>query len=342
MVGIVPKKKCKTDFCGVDNYYYIVRPEVTCYMRATNFNRGEGLEIFSLHPSCRDGDHYLAHNDDLFYIIKGNYYRRVSNMNTDEGAVVYTLHPNCQGGSHYLSAFGNFYIIFQDRGVYRRTTNMNQDSEAEEFALHPNCKNGLYYFGVKNYYYFVKPHDEWGVQYVRCTNFNTSEDYETFSFHPSVISFLPGGMSITKGPSYGEWVCIKTIKNDSQVAVEWKKQVTKKVGYEKEKTSSMEHNWKVSATVSAETGGLSSVIAKSQFSFTTEYGGKSVNTERENWSEATEVQETITVNLQPGHQINVFVYVLGMGKDAVLHCRDMRILDSPNPPTDVPLPPISN
>ncbi|XP_072272903.1 uncharacterized protein [Pyxicephalus adspersus] len=342
MVKIVPKSKSKADFCGVDKYYYIVRPDLTCYMRSTNFNRGEDLEIFSLHPSCRNGDHYLAHEDDLFYIIQSNYYRRVTNMNTDEGAVVYTLHPNCQGGDHYLSAFGYFYIIFQNRGVYRRTKNMNKDEESEEFTLHPENKNGLYYFGVKNYYYLIKPDDKWGIQYTRCTNFNTNENAENFSFHPSIYSFLPGGLAIAKGPSFGEWVCIKTIGNDSQTPIEWKNRVTKKVGYEKEAMHSIEHNWKVSTTVSAETGGLSALVAKAQISVTAEYGGCSTNTEKENWNEATEVEETVTLTLKPKQKIFIYVYQMGFGKDPVLHCRDMRILDTATPPTDNPLPPAVN
>ncbi|XP_056391875.1 uncharacterized protein LOC130284931 isoform X2 [Hyla sarda] len=344
MVGkILPKKLAKgVDFCGVGKYYYIVRSDLTCYMRSTNFNRAEDLEVFSLHPSCRDGDHYLAHKDDLFYIIKGNNYRRVTNMNKDEDSVVYTLHPNCQGGDHYLSAFDYFYIIYQNRGVYRRTKNMNKDEESEEFPLHPNCKDGLYYFGTSDYYYFVKPHDEWGIQYLRSTNFNKNENSEIFSFHPSVINFLPGGLAITKGPSYGTWVCIKTISNDSQTPVEWKKRVTKKTGYEKEKMCSIEHKWNTSLTVSTETGGLSSCIAKATFAMTAEYGGSSVNTERENWSEATEIEETITVTLKANEKIYIWTYELGLGKEPVLHCRDMRILNTSNPPTDNPLPPAAN
>ncbi|KAM3917610.1 uncharacterized protein RB166_016567 [Leptodactylus fuscus] len=344
MVGkIVPKNKTKgVDFCGVDKYYYIVRSDLTCYMRSTNFNKGENLEIFSLHPACRDGDHYLAHKDDLFYIIKGNSYRRVKNMNTDEDSVVYTLHPNCQGGDHYLSAWDNFYIIYQDRSVYRRTKNMNKDEDSEEFPLHPNCKNGLYYFGVADYYYFVKPHDEWGIQYVRSTNFNADKDSQIFSFHPSVINFLPGGVGITMGVSCGEWTCIKTISNDSETPVQWQNKITKKIGYEKVNMCSIEHNWKVSVTVSAETGGLSSVIAKSQFAFSTEYGGSSVNTNKETWSEATEIEETINATVQPHKKIFIWTFQIGMGKVPILHCRDMRILDNSNPPTDVPLPPAEN
>nr|XP_028559464.1 uncharacterized protein LOC114582539 isoform X1 [Podarcis muralis]XP_028559465.1 uncharacterized protein LOC114582539 isoform X1 [Podarcis muralis]XP_028559466.1 uncharacterized protein LOC114582539 isoform X1 [Podarcis muralis] len=282
MPEIVPKNKAPgVDFCGVHEYYYIVRSDLGCYMRSTNFHEGKDLEVFSLHSSCQGGDHYLAHEDDLFYIIKGDNYRRVSNMNADLGSVVYSLHPNCRGGDHYLSAFGSFYIIFQKRGVYRRVSNMHDDTDAIEYTLHPTCKDGLYYWGIKNYYYFVKPHDEWGVQYYRCTDFHGNLDAVTYSFHRDVVNMLPGGMAISQGPAYGKWEAIKTISNDSNTPIVWNKKITKKVGYNKQKMSSVEHNWKVSMTASYQSGALTEAIAKYQFSLTAEYGGKSVNTEQE-------------------------------------------------------------
>ncbi|XP_031749645.1 uncharacterized protein LOC116407773 isoform X2 [Xenopus tropicalis] len=340
MTGIVPKNKARgVDFCGVDKYYYIVRSDLYCYMRSSNFKKGYDINIFTLHPSCRDGDHYLAHQDGYFYIIKGNSYRRVTNMNTDDNAVVYSLHPNCQGGDHYLSAFGCYYIIYQSRGVYRRTMSMNKDENSVEYTLHPNCKNGLYYFGLKNYYYFVKPHDEWGLHYYKTTSFNKDEASQTFSFHPSVINFLPGGLAITKGPSFGRWECIKTISNDSDTPVTWSKKITKKVGYEKAKMSSIGHNWKISLTTSMETGGLLALIAKAQFSLSTEYGGSKVNTESENWTQATEVEESMTITLQPNKSMYIWQYQVGLGSKAVLHCRDTRYKSDPTPPTDNPLPP---
>ncbi|KAM4626539.1 uncharacterized protein O3C94_019585 [Discoglossus pictus] len=340
MVGIVPKKQALgVDFFGMNQYYGIVRSDLNCYMKCYNFNKGEDISIHSLHPSCRGGDHYVAYSDDLFYIIKGNNYRRVSNLSTDDSAVVYPLHPNCQGGDHYLSAFGNFYIIYRSRGVYHRTTNMNLDEGGVEYSLHPNCQNGLYYFGISNYYYFVKPHDEWGVQYYRCTNFNKNEGGETFSFHPSIINFLPGGMALTQGPSYGIWECLKTISNDSETPIVWTNKITKKVGYEKEKMSSIEHNWKVSSTVSVESGGLTGLIAKAQFSLTAEYGGSSVHTERENWSQATDTEESISLTLEPKQKMYVWQYQLKLGNQAVLYCRDLKFDDVPDRPTENPLPP---
>ncbi|XP_069841170.1 uncharacterized protein [Dendropsophus ebraccatus] len=337
---IVPQKLAKgVDICATDKYFYIVRSDLNCYMRSTNFNRGEDLVIYKLHPACRGGNHYLAHEDEFFYILKGNSYRRVTNMNTDSDAVVYTLHPKCQGGDYYLSAFNHFYIIYQSRGIYRKTKNLNKDEDSEEFPLHPSCKDGLYYFGIADHYYFVKPHDEWGIQYLKSTNFNTNDNPETFSFHPNVISFLPGGLGVTMGASFGNWVCIKTISNDSNTPIQWQKKITKTIGYEKEKMSSVESKWNVATTVSAETGGLTATIAKSQFSVTAEYGGCNVNTDRESWNQATQVEETITATLQPNQKIYVWTYQLGLGKEPVLHCRDMRILDNSKPPTNNPLPP---
>lgn len=231
MPAIVPKSKAPgVDFCGVDEYYYIVRSDLGCYMRSTNFNEGKDLNVYSLHPFCQGREHYLAHEADLFFIIKGETYRRVSSMNTDTDAVVHNLHPNCQGGDHYLSAFGYFYIVFQSKGVYRRVTCLNTDSDAVEYSLHPSCRDGLYYWGIKGHYYFVKPHDQWGIQYYQTTNFNAIEDDETYSFHPDVLNFLPGGLAITQGSAFGTWEAIKTISNDSNTPITWNKKITRKGG----------------------------------------------------------------------------------------------------------------
>ncbi|XP_069490135.1 uncharacterized protein [Ambystoma mexicanum] len=340
MLGIVPKKDAPgVDFCGVDKYYYIVRSDMKCYMRSTNFNEGKDLSVFSLHNSCLGGDHYLAHEDDLFYIIKTTSYRRVSNMNTDCDAVVYSLHPNCQGGDHYLSAFGKFYIIYASEGKYRRVKNMNTDEDAVEYDLHENCKNGLYYWGVKDYYYYVKPHDQWGIQYYRCTNFNTNEDGVSYSFHEDVVNFLPGGFSITKGPAYGTWECIKTLVNDSESPIVWTKKITVKIGYAREKMNSIEHNWNVSMSYSYNSGDLTAAFCRQQFSMSASYGGCSVNSEKENWSEATDVEESVNVTVKPHGKLYAYQYKLGLGKESVLFCRDMTFSDNSSPPTTIPLPP---
>ncbi|RXN19563.1 hypothetical protein ROHU_007260 [Labeo rohita] len=340
MKGIIPKKKTKgTDFCGVNDYYYIIRSDLGCYMQSSNFNKGLDITILSLHPACQNGDHYFGSGNGYFYIIKGKSYRRVSNLTTDSDGVVYSLHPNCQGGDHYLGAFGKFYIIFQGKGTYRRTTNLNQDSDAVEYPLHPNCRDGLYYWGLPNHYYFLKPASEWGVEYYKGTNFNKDECTAVYSVHPDILNFLPGGLSMTKGPAFGIWENIKTITNDSNTPVTWQKKIIKRVGYNKEKMTEITHNWKIAMTTSAESKDLLGLIAKCQFSLSTEYGGSHVSTENESWNEATEVEENLTFELKPNERLYLWQYKLGLGQESVLFCRDLKIDDEPNPPTEVPLPP---
>ncbi|ROI52169.1 hypothetical protein DPX16_3439 [Anabarilius grahami] len=340
MSGIIPKSKAKgTDFCGQGENIYIIRSDLGCYMETSDLNNGSNISISSLHPACQDGDHYLGNWDGCFYIIKGNNYRRVKNLTTDSEAEVHSLHPNCQGGDHYLTAFGMFYIIFQEKGIYRRTTNMNTDSDAEERDLHPDCRNGLYYWSMGFICFsFLKPASEWGVEFCCTIDLSNNDHTNVFSVHPDVLNFLPGGLSVTKGPSFGIWENIKTISNDSNTPVTWTKKIIKKVGWNKEKMTQITHNWNIAASVSIGTGELAKLIANLQFSFSAEYEGSHVSTENESWNEMTEEEEQLTFELKPNESLYLWQYRMGLGKEPVLFCRDLKIDDEPNPPTEVPLP----
>ena len=57
----------------------------------------------------------------------------------------------------------------------------------------------------------------------------------------------------------------------------WKKTITKKVGYNKQKLSSTEHSWNIAASVTKSAGTLTEGIAKVQMTLTAEYGGKKVS-----------------------------------------------------------------
>ncbi|KAK9960344.1 hypothetical protein ABG768_008205 [Culter alburnus] len=339
MNGIIPKSKTKgIDICGAGNYCYIIRSDLGCYMQTSDINKGSNISIFSLHPVCQNGDHYLGEWDGPFYIIKGNSYRRVTNLTTDSDAVVYSLHPNCQGGDHYLATIGYFYIIFQEKGTYRRTTNMNQDSDAVEYTLDPNCRNGLYYWGQSFFFFcFLKPVSEWGVEYC-IVGFSKDNRTGVYSVHPDVLNFLPGGLSVTKGPAFGIWENIKTITNDSNTPVTWTKKINKNVGYNKEKMSQITQNWNIATSGSAGSGDLTGLITKLQLSFSAEYGGSHVSTENESWNEMTEVEEQLTFELKPNESLYLWQYKLGLGQETVLFCRDLKIANDPKPPTEVPLP----
>uniref|UniRef100_A0A672MCD7 Uncharacterized protein n=1 Tax=Sinocyclocheilus grahami TaxID=75366 RepID=A0A672MCD7_SINGR len=311
MKGIIPKSKAKgTDICATDYYKYIIRSDLGCYMQTSDINKGSDISIFSLHPTCQNGDHYLGDWGSKFYIIKGKFYCRVTDLMTDSGAVVYSLHPNCQGGDHYFSDSGHFYIIFQEKGTFRMTTNMNQDTNAQEHTLPPNWKNNLYYWAVQDHFNFLKPVSDWGVEF--CCAFSFQDNCaDVYSVHPDVLNFLPGGLSVTKGPTFGIWENIKTIK---LTAIH-------------------------TASVSIESGELAKLIAKLQLSFSAEYGGSHVNTENESWNETTEVGELLKFELKPNERVYLWQYKLCLGEEPVLFCRDLTIDDEPNPPTEVPLPP---
>ncbi|KAK9970043.1 hypothetical protein ABG768_028182 [Culter alburnus] len=338
MSGIVPKSKAKgTDICGAGENIYIIRSDLGCYMKTSNLNSGSDISISSLHPACKDGDHYLSDSDGYFYIIKGKKYRRVKNLSTDSEAEVDTLHPHFQGGDHYLTKFGYFYVIFQGQGTFRRTSSLKEGSYAVN-NLDPNLRNGLYYWGMPNHCYFLKPGSEWGVQFCCSTYLRKDECTAVYSVHPDVVNFLPGGLSVTKGPSFGIWENIKTISNDSNTPVTWARKITKKVGWNKETMTQITHNWKIAASVSIETGALAKLITNVQVSLSAEYGGSHVSTENESWNEMTEEEEQLSFELKPKESVYLWQYKLGLGEEQVLFCRDLKITSDPNPPTEVPLP----
>lgn len=338
--AIVPHSKAKgIDFCGTEDYYYIVRSDVGVYMKSSNFNEGSDIEIFDLHLSCRNGENYLASEEGYFYIIKGDSYRKVSNMNTDGDAQVFALHPNCRGGDSYYSINDYFYIVFLDKGVYRKTSNMNEDSDAQEFSIHDNCKNGLYYWGTDKYVYFVESGFEWGVEYHKTSNMNEDSDGQTFSMHKSVVNFLPGGVAIAEGTTFGKWELAKSFVNSSDSTVHWVKEVTHQQGVKKSALSSIEHNWSIKTTASFSTGNLSGAFAQKQFSLEVQYGGKKVDTTSQSWNDVKTVKETIDVTLEPHQQVWIWFYVLGLGTVDILFCRDMQSTNTSEPPTNDPLPP---
>ncbi|XP_067300949.1 uncharacterized protein [Pseudorasbora parva] len=341
MNNIIPKSKAKgTDICSVSKYYYIIRSDLGYYMKIGSINKGSDISIFSLHPSCQNGDHYLGSGDGSFFIIKGDSYRKVTDLTTDSDAKVYCLHPICQGGDHYFSAFGKFFIIFQEKGTYRTTTNLTLNSDAVVMTLHPNCRNGLYYWGMSNDCFFLKPVSKWGVEYYKGTDFSKDKCIGVYSVHPDVVNFLPGGLSVTKGPAFGIWENIKTITNDSNTPVEWQKKINKKVGYNKEKMSEITHNWNIAASASIESGDLAALIVKSQFSISAEYGGSHLSTKSDSWNEMTEEEEQLTFELKPNKSLYLLQYKMGFGEEPVLFWRDLKIDNEPNPSTEVPLPPV--
>ncbi|KAL1252287.1 hypothetical protein QQF64_020083 [Cirrhinus molitorella] len=182
-------------------------------------------------------------------------------------------------------------------------------------------------------FFFLKSNSEWGVECY--SGLNNKKHY---SVHPDVLNFLPGGLSVTKGPAVGMWENIKTIINDSNTPVTWQKKITKKVGYSKEKMTQITHNWKIETSASIKSGELAKLITKLQFSLSLEYGGSHVSSENEIWNEETEEEEMLTFELKPKESVYLWQYKLGLGQESVLFCRHLKITNEPNPPTEAPLP----
>lgn len=340
MSGIVPKNKIKgVDFCGGQTHSYIIRSDLGCYMQSSNLNKGSDLTIFSLHPSCRNGDHYVADMEGHFYIIKAKSYRRVTDLSTDADAVVQDLDPDFQHGDHYLGINKFFVVIFKRRGICRITSSLGIISTDVKVNLSPKSSSGLYYWGLSECCCFLKPVSDWGVQYCKGADLEKDDGLVDYSVHPDVVNFLPGGLSITRGPAFGRWENIKTITNNSDTPVTWQKKIIKKVGYNKEKMTQITHNWKITPSVLIHSGDLTGLIAKCQFSFSAEYGGAQVCAMKETWNDATDAEELISFELKPHKSLYLWQYRLGLGDEPVLFCRDLIISNEPNPPNNVPLPP---
>ena len=304
-------------------------------MRSTNFNGENDIKIYSLSPPCQWGDHYLA-TSDYYYIIKGNQYRRVTNMSEDKDAVVYSLHPNCRGGSQYYSAFGTYYIVFADRGVYRRVKNMNNDKGGVEYSIHQAFHDGLYFWGTTDYVYCLKQAGKWGVLYHRSTNMNLNKKPATFSVHESVLKFIPGGIAQTDGKAFGGWHNIKSFANETDLAVDWERTITKVVGFKRSEMPSREQNWSIELGAQYESGQLGEAIFKFQFSLKAQYGGKGLNTEQQQWRNIHEESETLNLHIPPHSEVYIWQYQMGFGQTKNLFSPNLRITEDSNPPDEPP------
>ncbi|XP_038226254.1 uncharacterized protein LOC119842335 isoform X2 [Dermochelys coriacea] len=341
--SLVPRKdSLGTDIFRNINGDCVVRSDLGCYLQTTEFlEKGHNIKIQGLHPACLGGDHYVgSRQDPNIYIIKGSSYRVVQDLSTDKGAQVFELHPRCRGGDHYGRLCWTFFIIFQNQGVIRSVTNLRTAEGENNVVLPPEYCKGLYYFGIDHFLTLIKMDEKWGAQFFLYPDMRFDKLDSFFSIHPKVLNFFPGGLTLTKGTSTSGWECIKTLHNDSDSPIIWSNKVTRKVGYAKQKMSSIEHNWSISTEMSIGAGELTKLITQVQFSLRAEYGGRSVCTEQEDWNEAREEQESIQVILEPQKNLYIWQYCLGIGQEPVLFCRDLQFTKENNPPYRIPLPPV--
>lgn len=340
---VVPRQDSRgTDVFRNDSGDCVIRSDLGCYLQTPDFlEKGSNIKIRRLHPACQGGDHYVAsrENPDI-YILKGDSYRVVQDLSTDRGAQIFQLHPRCRGGDHYGRLRWAFFIIFQGRGVIRRVDDLSTAGGETDLVLPPEYRTGLYYFGIDQYLTIIKLDEKWGVQFFLYGDerFQFLDSY--FSIHPNVLNFFPGGLACTQGALTAGWECIKTLHNTSDSTITWSDKVVRKVGYTKQQMSSIEYSWSISADMSLGIGDLTKLITQLQFSLNTEYGGRSVRTEQEDWNEAQDEEESIQVPLDPQKSLYIWQYHLGIGQKPVLFCRDMQFTKEDIPPDHIPLPPV--
>ena len=371
---IISRQKAKgVDFCGaVGNF--IIRSDLGCYMSCKDFNDGSELSIHPLHQSWSGGDHYLGyyHRPDIvgseyasFIIIKDNEFQEVEIdlSNDNRCGNKKCLHSFCQNGDHYLglskyrlfSTDPVFFIIFKDK--YRVVSDLETAIESKwdiydkkEYTLHENCKNGLYYWATKAYwsgdvvFCIVKQVDRWGFQYHVTDDLATDENGKDYSFCNKVINFIPGGMSVTMGPTFGKWEIIESGKASIGIAGSTT-EIEFKVGVKKGVATSIEANWnittgaKIESSVEAGKEGVAKAAIKTEFSFEASVGGKIVRNSEQNWTEETTIKKTIDVGkLKSGSEFFIWQYVLGREKEGVLFRPLLwEVTSTKSPPSKPPL-----
>ena len=342
-----PKAK-GIDICAKNNIY-IIRSDLKCYMKtalpnldhAPNF-RDQSYTIFPLHPICTGADHYVG-GPNGFNIIKDDYFITVSDLSMpiDLPIKKIPLSEYCKGGDNYLYDGQQFIIIRGDKYTYAdQLTSTNGTSG----TLNSSINGGLYYFGAPfddtAGGMFVILQNDVGVMFATMKKPDTSA-FE-YAVYPNVIDFLPGGISVGFGVSTPKWVMIKSVTNSSESSkLEWSESIEKTTGYNKSHFQSLENNWsidsKLSMGTSFQVGFLVQASIEAQFSLSTSFGGASVQTAQEDWNEAYKTTENISVTIEPNKSIYIWQFRMGLGvSDDVLFCRDLRMTDTPEPPTSLP------
>ena len=273
------------------------------------------------------------------------------------------LHSFCQNGDHYIglskyclfSTDPVFFIIFKD--TYRVVSDLAtaikskwDKYDKQEYELHENCRGGLYYWSSKEYwsgnvlFYIVKQVTQWSFEYHVTEDLHTDKNGENKSFCKSVVEFIPGGMSVTMGPVYGQWEIVERGKVE-RVIENSTTEITFKIGVKKGLSFSIENNWNLKTGVkteeTAEVGikGLGKAAIKTEFSLEKSLGGTVVNVSDCSWEEEMTIKKT-TIDigrLEPGSEYFIWQYVLGRKNIGVLVCPFIwEITSTSTPPTKSP------
>ena len=351
--GLLEHTKAKgIDICGSDSSIYIIRSDLGCYMRIDVYglDKPQKLNIFPLNPYCAGGDHY-ANDGKLFYIIRDNSFIKVNDLSfpIDNSSSPQSLHQSCQNGDHYLYTNGSFFIINEKSNTYIAVSDLSTGETSEPPGTIYEGNRGIYYYGMPTTsglkFGVVHQANNWGVPFSMLESLTQGGDDRIML--PDIINFFPGGLSTTFGPTESSWKPVQSFTNKSKAELTWSKSITKTVGYNRSRFQSMENSWSVSSTVSMGTkfeagiDDLCKASVETQFSLSASAGGKSVRSDQEDWNEQYTTEEKVELAIPPGGSVYVWQFTLGLkGTGDVLHCRDLQLTDSADPPQDIPLPPV--
>uniref|UniRef100_A0A098LZ24 Uncharacterized protein n=1 Tax=Hypsiglena sp. JMG-2014 TaxID=1550645 RepID=A0A098LZ24_9SAUR len=313
---------------------FVVRSDLGYFLQTLDFSSGQDLKIQPLHPACRGKDHYVGDPSSLIvYLLHGDSFCQVSDLNSEPPSDVFPLHPSCRGADQYAFCEGCFFIFFLSRAVVLCVADLATGALIKEIHLEPTLLNGLFYYGSDSAHLACFRMDE--EQRLCGTRFATRAGHkeESFAIHPDVVSFLPGGLSITHGAAFGQWQCLKLLSNPTDLPMPSSNEISRKVGYSK-----LELGLKAHVDKSVNPESLAMSLLQHHFALPTIYGGLGLQTEQEEWEEAAEEEEPLRVILQPRQKLYWWHYCLGLGKTPILYCRSLKITRNPSPPTNIPLP----
>ncbi len=187
-------------------------------LRSNDLAGKNGISILPLDFRCRGYDHYISMSnsgENGRYIVIRNgdsTYQRFNSLTDGTGASKrYNLHPNFRNGDHYFATIEGWVYCIKGDTIYG-TSNLGTEPEHPR-KIHSTCRGGLFYWSRGTYRYFLKQHQD-KVWYHRVNDI-TEKGYKSSSRHEmmlseSVINFIPGGISLTRGDTYGKWKHIRS------------------------------------------------------------------------------------------------------------------------------------
>ncbi|XP_062994097.1 uncharacterized protein LOC134406551 [Elgaria multicarinata webbii] len=302
----------------------IVRPDLNCYLLLPSLPTSPCADLCPLHPSLRDGEHYFgSHWHDSIYVIRGNKLLEAQDLNSEPSGQPHLLHPSCCGGQHYFAVAGGSFGIILSPGTVTAVKDLTtgEPDPVVDPGQHSWSKEKM---GSSRSYLYWQLWDNFSGEF--------------FSFHPNILNFLPGGLGLIRGPAFGAWELLIIFHNYSDSPATKIQRVFRKVGCAKDKLADVGNSWTVSLSDTPAPGSIAVAIAKAQFALPTQYGGMGRNTEQEEWEDAREEEKTLQFTLQPEEAAYVWQYHLGLGKEAILFCRGIKVTHSSDPPSEIPLP----